>query len=122
MANFPAFEQKMAAAGMGDAAIRAFRRNYEALLRQETGLIPEDDISPATGLASLDSLAATAPADAALLSQAVVIKLNGGLGTSMGLQGPKSLLAVRPDVNFLDLMVRQILDLRKSTGRPCGCC
>jgi UDP-N-acetylglucosamine pyrophosphorylase len=118
MANFTAFEQKMAAAGMGDAAIRAFRRNYEALLRQETGLIPEDDISPATGLASLDSLAATAPADAALLSQAVVIKLNGGLGTSMGLQGPKSLLAVRPDVNFLDLMVRQILDLRKSTGAP----
>jgi UDP-N-acetylglucosamine pyrophosphorylase len=118
MANFAAFEQKMAAAGMGDAAIRAFRRNYEALLRQETGLIPEDDISPATGLASLDSLAATAPADAALLSQAVVIKLNGGLGTSMGLQGPKSLLAVRPDVNFLDLMVRQILDLRKSTGAP----
>jgi UDP-N-acetylglucosamine pyrophosphorylase len=118
MANFPAFEQKMAAAGMGDAAIRAFRRNYEALIRQETGLIPEDAIRPATGLATLESLADTAPADAELLSQAVVIKLNGGLGTSMGLQGPKSLLAVRPDVNFLDLMVRQILDLRKSTGAP----
>ena len=46
----------------------------------------------------------------------MVIKLNGGLGTSMGLQGPKSLLAVREGVNFLDLMVRQILDLRKTSG------
>jgi UDP-N-acetylglucosamine pyrophosphorylase len=118
MGNFAAFEQKMTAAGMGDAAIRAFRRNYESLLRKETGMIPEDSIAPAEGLASLESLATTTPADAALLAQAVVIKLNGGLGTSMGLQGPKSLLAVREGVNFLDLMVRQILDLRKTSGAP----
>lgn len=117
MGNFTAFEQKMTAAGMGDAAIRAFRRNYEALLRNETGMIPEETIAPADELASLESLSA-APADAALLAQAVVIKLNGGLGTSMGLQGPKSLLAVREGVNFLDLMVRQILDLRKTSGAP----
>ncbi len=118
MGNFTAFEQKMTAAGMGDAAIRAFRRNYEALLRKETGVIPEDSIAPADNLASLESLASTVPADSALLAQAVVIKLNGGLGTSMGLQGPKSLLAVRDGVNFLDLMVRQILDLRQSSGAP----
>jgi UTP--glucose-1-phosphate uridylyltransferase len=118
MGNFAAFEQKMTAAGMGEAAIRAFRRNYEALLRQETGLIPEQSIVPATKLPSLDSLGSSAPADATLLAQAVVIKLNGGLGTSMGLQGPKSLLAVRDGVNFLDLMVRQILDLRKTSGAP----
>lgn len=117
MGNFAAFEQKMTAAGMGDAAICAFRRNYEALLRKETGLIPEETIAPADNLASLESLP-SAPADAALLSQAVVIKLNGGLGTSMGLQAAKSLLAVRDGVNFLDLMVRQILDLRKTSGAP----
>ena len=116
MGNFTAFETKMSAAGMGDAAIRAFHRNYEALLRHETGMIPEATISPAVGLASFDSIAPAGPADAALLSQAVVIKLNGGLGTGMGLQGPKSLLAVRDGVNFLDLMVRQILDLRKTSG------
>ena len=115
MGNFAAFETKMTAAGMGDAAIRAFRRNYEALLRNETGMIPEASISPATGLASVDEIT-QAEADPSLLSQAVVIKLNGGLGTGMGLQGPKSLLAVRDGVNFLDLMVRQILDLRKTSG------
>jgi UDP-N-acetylglucosamine pyrophosphorylase len=118
MGNFAAFEQKMTAAGMGDAALSAFRRNYEALLRNETGMIPEDSIEPAAGLASLESISRGAPADAALLAQAVVIKLNGGLGTGMGLQGPKSMLAVRDGVNFLDLMVRQILDLRKSSGTP----
>ncbi len=103
---------------MGDAAIRAFRRNYESLLRHESGMIPEHAIAPAENLTTLDDLSATAPADAALLAQAAVIKLNGGLGTGMGLQGPKSLLAVREDVNFLDLMARQILDLRKSSGAP----
>ena len=105
----------MTAAGMGDAAIRAFRRNYEALLRNETGMISEDSITPATDLASFEGISKDSPADADLLSQAVVIKLNGGLGTSMGLVGPKSLLPVREGTNFLDLMVRQILDLRKTS-------
>lgn len=116
MDHFNAFEEKMTAAGMGDAAIRAFRRNYEALLRNETGMIPEESISPVKNLTSCETISTTSEVDPALLAQAVVIKLNGGLGTGMGLQGPKSLLSVRDEVNFLDLMVRQILDLRKTTG------
>jgi UTP--glucose-1-phosphate uridylyltransferase len=118
MGNFAAFETKMVAAGMGDAAIRAFRRNYEALLRDETGMIPENSISAATELPSFDEITNNEPADALLLGKAVVIKLNGGLGTGMGLQGPKSLLSVRKGVNFLDLMVRQILGLRHTSGTP----
>lgn len=117
MGNFAAFEKKMTVAGMGQPVIRAFLRNYEALLRNETGMIPEETITAAGGLAMLGSLPPTNESDAALLSQAVVIKLNGGLGTGMGLQGPKSLLPVREGVNFLDLMVRQILDLRQRSGK-----
>ncbi len=116
MGNFTAFETKMVAAGMGDAAIRAFRRNYEALVRNETGMIPESEIMPAEGLPSFEKIAGKGEVNLELLSQSVVIKLNGGLGTGMGLQGPKSLLAVRDGVNFLDLMVRQILDIRKLSG------
>ena len=116
MANFDAFERKMTAVGMGEAPIRAFRRNFEALLRNETGMIPEDDIMPATELTSFEDVAAARPVDLSLLGQAVVIKLNGGLGTSMGLQGPKCLLPIREGVNFLDLMLRQILDLRQLSG------
>jgi len=111
MAPFIPFEIKMTAAGMGDAAIRAFRRNYEALVRDETGMIPESSLTPAENIASFDRIAGL-QADPELLAQAVIIKLNGGLGTGMGLQGPKSLLPVREGVNFLDLMVRQIKDLR----------
>jgi len=38
----------------------------------------------------------------------VVVKLNGGLGTSMGCRGPKSVIQVRNDLTFLDLTVQQI--------------
>ena len=44
----------------------------------------------------------------ALLDKLVVIKLNGGLGTSMGCVGPKSLIPVRNELTFLDLTVHLI--------------
>src|SRR5690606_32822254 len=42
-----------------------------------------------------------------------VIKLNGGLGTSMGMDRAKSLLCVRRGLSFLDIISRQVLDLRR---------
>lgn len=42
------------------------------------------------------------------LNKLVVIKLNGGLGTSMGCTGPKSLISVRNELTFLDLTIQQI--------------
>ena len=48
-----------------------------------------------------------------MLNQLVVIKLNGGLGTSMGCVGPKSIIPVRNDLTFLDLTVAQIEHLNK---------
>lgn len=110
---FQPVEVKMRAAGMGDSAIGAFRRYYGMWLSDESGMIAEADIEPARGLPSSDALE---QAQTQLLAQAVVIKLNGGLGTGMGLQGPKSLLPVREGANFLDLMVKQILDLREQSG------
>lgn len=115
MSDFDAFEIKMRAAGMGDAPVAVFKRNFEALKRNETGLIPEQSIEPASGLAKTEDFQSQGSSDR--LSEVVIIKLNGGLGTGMGLQGPKSLLAVREGVNFLDLMVRQILSLREKSGR-----
>jgi UTP--glucose-1-phosphate uridylyltransferase len=43
-----------------------------------------------------------------MLDQLVVVKLNGGLGTSMGCKGPKSVIPVRNDLTFLDLTVQQV--------------
>ena len=49
----------------------------------------------------------------AMLDKLVVVKLNGGLGTSMGCKGPKSVIPVRSDLTFLDLTVQQIEYLNK---------
>jgi UTP--glucose-1-phosphate uridylyltransferase len=43
-----------------------------------------------------------------ILDKLAVLKLNGGLGTTMGCVGPKSVIEVRDGMSFLDLSVRQI--------------
>lgn len=56
-----------------------------------------------------------APADGSgLLKKLAVMKLNGGLGTSMGCKGPKSVIEVRGDTTFLDLIVQQIESLNNN--------
>jgi UTP--glucose-1-phosphate uridylyltransferase len=46
--------------------------------------------------------------DPRILDKLAVLKLNGGLGTTMGCVGPKSVIEVREGMTFLDLSVRQI--------------
>ncbi|KAG9316324.1 UTP-glucose-1-phosphate uridylyltransferase [Chiua virens] len=48
------------------------------------------------------------PKDHSNLDKLAVLKVNGGLGTSMGMTGAKSALEVKDDMTFLDLTVRQI--------------
>ncbi|MCH7227715.1 UTP--glucose-1-phosphate uridylyltransferase [Haloferula sp. A504] len=115
-ADFSKFEAKMSEAGVARPAIETFRRNYESLCRDETGLIPEEAIEPTADLPAYPD--PVDDFDPALLAQTVLIKLNGGLGTSMGLEKVKSLLEVRPGVTFLDLIVRQVASLRERTGAP----
>ncbi|CAL9687867.1 unnamed protein product [Knipowitschia caucasica] len=71
---------------------------------------PEDSIQP------YDKIAARGIPDkvANSLNKLVVVKLNGGLGTSMGCKGPKSLISVRNENTFLDLTVKQIEHLNKT--------
>ncbi|CAN6227038.1 unnamed protein product [Urochloa humidicola] len=51
-----------------------------------------------------------------LLDKLAVLKLNGGLGTTMGCTGPKSVIEVRNGFTFLDLIVIQIESLNKKYG------
>jgi UDP-N-acetylglucosamine pyrophosphorylase len=111
--NFPAIAEKMRSAGLDQSAIRAFQSSYETLLSGETGLIPETEIQPVTDLPSFEKLIAQIKPDPALLAQTAVIKLNGGLGTGMGLEKAKSLLEVKDGLTFLDFIIRQVLHLRK---------
>ncbi|KAJ1377376.1 UTP--glucose-1-phosphate uridylyltransferase [Sesbania bispinosa] len=66
-----------------------------------------------------DSLAPTPDASSEiknLLDKLVVLKLNGGLGTTMGCTGPKSVIEVRDGLTFLDLIVIQIENLNSKYG------
>ena len=49
-------------------------------------------------------------------SKLAIVKLNGGLGTTMGCTGPKSVIEVRAGKTFLDLIVDQVCELKRSTG------
>ncbi|KAK4278075.1 hypothetical protein QN277_015970 [Acacia crassicarpa] len=51
-----------------------------------------------------------------LLDKLAVLKLNGGLGTTMGCTGPKSVIEVRDGLTFLDLIVKQIENLNSKYG------
>jgi UTP--glucose-1-phosphate uridylyltransferase len=107
--------QKMRAADVGDPALETFRDHYERLLRGEVGTLPESALEPVGDVPELTDLPGDcAAADA--MDSAVVLKLNGGLGTSMGLTGPKSLLEVKDGLTFLDIIARQVLALRDRFG------
>jgi UTP--glucose-1-phosphate uridylyltransferase len=108
--------QKMQENGVMHSAILAFVRACQLMASGQSGLIPESKITPAQSVVDYRELDHSNAFDPSLLAKTVVIKLNGGLGTSMGLEKVKSLLEVRPGVAFLDLMARQILSLRSDTG------
>jgi UTP--glucose-1-phosphate uridylyltransferase len=104
---------KMRAEGLPEIAIETFA-HYEQLLRSgEQGVIRESEIEPLTELPDASELP---EGDGAALDQVVVLKLNGGLGTSMGMTRAKSLIEVKDGLSFLDVIVRQVLDLRERQG------
>lgn len=112
-----AAEQRLREDGSRDAAVAAFLDAFDRLAAGGTGAMPEAGITAIHDLPDAGLL--PDPDEAALdaLGETVVIKLNGGLGTSMGLSGPKSLLAVKGDDTFLDLTAQSLLGVWRRTGR-----
>jgi UTP--glucose-1-phosphate uridylyltransferase len=104
---------KMTDAGVDPVAIDVFEHYYRQVESGETGMIPESTIDPVDIAALAD---ADLPDTTDGLAGTVVVKLNGGLGTSMGLEAAKSLLEVREGLTFLDIIARQVLGARKSYG------
>ena len=102
------FLERMAANGC-DAVSRAMFAHYFARFRAgESGQIREADIVSPTADRLLD-YADLPPAAADPGGRVAMVKLNGGLGTSMGLDRAKSLLEVKPGLTFLDVIARQTL-------------
>ena len=115
-AGLARFGDLMRAEGCPEIATRAFLRALDFVSSGGATTIPESSIRPIDSLPELAGLSDFEDSGRAAASRTVVIKLNGGLGTSMGLSKAKSLLQIRPGISFLDLIARQILWQRTNWG------
>jgi UTP--glucose-1-phosphate uridylyltransferase len=115
--NVAAVLAKAEAGGAYAVELAALRRRLRQLGEHQAGLLPGEVLEPVADLPRLEELPEPPPGQARdVLGRLVVLKLNGGLGTSMGLAGPKSLIEVKPGMSFLDVLARQVLALRERYG------
>lgn len=104
---------KAEAGGAQPADLAALRRRLQQLQEPSAGQLPSDQLEPLTDVPLLEDLPEPSPDEArSVLDRLAVLKVNGGLGTSMGLSGPKSLLEVKDGESFLDVFSRQVVSLR----------
>ncbi|MEA2399252.1 MAG: UTP--glucose-phosphate uridylyltransferase [Thermoleophilaceae bacterium] len=106
--------QKMRDAGAHEEAVRAFESAYRRLESGQDAMLPSAELEPAGDVPALEDLPDVEAADA--LKDVAMVKLNGGLATTMGLQEPKSLVEARDGRSFLDIIVGQTLALRRRYG------
>ena len=110
---------RMEAEGLPTPVIKNFKRLYDQVCGGETGVIEEHSIEP---VGCVDTLESVRDQDVyhsmgmAKLEQLAVIRLNGGLGSSMGMPNAKSLLPIRDGLSFNDLTIKQLQSLREETG------
>merc|ERR1719198_2831650 len=79
-------------------------------------MIPDSALDPVATLPELEKLDIKEKPE--LLKKTVVLKLNGGLGTGMGLDKAKSLLPVSEGNSFLDLIAKQVGFMKKKYEMP----
>jgi UTP--glucose-1-phosphate uridylyltransferase len=108
--------ERMRAGGVDEAAVRVFEHYYHQLESGETGIMHEADLAPLEDPESLETLDISPAAQSRALASTVVLKLNGGLGTGMGIDRAKSLLPVHDGESFLDLIARQVTAARADHG------
>jgi UTP--glucose-1-phosphate uridylyltransferase len=106
----------MTEAGVHPLAIEVFAYYYGLLEGGDTGTLAESAIDPVESMQRLADLHVNEHEAREALDKTVVIKLNGGLGTSMGMDRAKSLVPVRGDKRFLDLIAEQTLAVRERFG------
>ena len=113
--SFAPVRQKMQDAGLDDLLISSFEHYYTQLVAGATGYIPGAEAHPPAHVLDKSALVGFHAIGSDALKRLVVVKLNGGLGTSMGLNGPRSLLMVKDGLRFLDIIVRHVLHIRQQT-------
>ena len=110
---------KMREKGMSETAINQFHHLYSVWQHEEaSNWIREDDVEPLEQVPSFRDVYETINHDKAVdaFAKTAFLKLNGGLGTSMGLECAKSLLPVRRhkarQMRFIDIIIGQVLTAR----------
>jgi len=109
----------MEAAALPQAVIENFLRLYALVEEGRTGIISEAEISPVASLDRYEDIIKDPELrrlGQAVLPELVVCKLNGGLGTGMGLERAKSLLEVRRGLTFNHVVAEQLMQWREKTG------
>ena len=102
MENQKIIQKRMKEEGLPEVVISNFLRLYDMIVSGKTGEILENDIQPVNGLASYDDIQNDTylPVGKQNRGKLAVLKLNGGLGTGMGLDNAKSLLEVKKNITF----------------------
>eukprot|EP00439_Symbiodinium_sp_Y106_P075209 s1483_g14.t2 len=109
---WPKYEEKMKKEDLNESAIAAFKYNYGVLVSGADVMIPESKLDPVDKLPEYEKL--KEKPDPRLLRKTLILKLNGGLGTGMGLEKAKSLLTVTEGNSFLDLIAKQVSATKKT--------
>ena len=91
-----------------------FLSQYAKLAEGEESVIRENRIQAVSKVDDLEALPDFSKKGASVLNQALMLKLNGGLGTGMGLEKAKSLLVAKNGLSFLEIIIKQVLSQRKN--------
>jgi len=103
------FTSKMEKEGIQPIVIDTFAYYYEKLAAGEKGFIFDRDIRPVNSDDIEDAKNTSEYADAGekALKHVVMIILNGGLGTTMGMTKAKSLIRAKDDKTFLEIILEK---------------
>ncbi len=120
MHMFKSYALKMEEQSLPPIVVNLFKCYFSQLLYGSQGKLTRQEIQPVreSELESLDSIAGYKEYAPEAIPELAIIKLNGGLGTSMGLEKAKSLIQARNNKTFLDLIVEQIKKLREYYQAP----
>ena len=112
--RFKPFVDRMQQVRLPDLVIKRFGLHYRQLLQGHSGMLGREEIAPVEQVPDAEGLTGYQEPGRAAISKTIVLKLNGGLGTSMGLDQAKSLLVAKEGLNFLDITARQVLATREA--------
>ena len=116
--NLSLFINKMKQKGLSPSSILQFQELYEQFTNH---LPPKEDHKPVS-IQEIDPYNLISKKQETLglkaLHKVIYVKINGGLGTSMGCTGPKATIPIKGKKTFLDYILKDINQSRKKYRIP----